>query len=99
MTHTRGPWTASQYLDTHEWGVITGNNEIVVGLDSRISAENATLIAAAPEILAELKEAVDRMEMVEESRADSVDRNSGFLPQCTAALDYARKAIAKAEGR
>ena len=48
--HTPGRWIASQYMDTAEWGILSENNVIVVGLSSRISEANARLIAAAPEM-------------------------------------------------
>lgn len=46
--HTPGPWFPSQYLDNDEWGVLSQDNVIVVGLSSRITKADARLIAAAP---------------------------------------------------
>jgi|GEM_PF-3966765 len=53
-THTPGSWKASQYMDTEQWGVIT-ENEIIVGLSSRITKQDAHLIAAAPDMLQALQ--------------------------------------------
>ena len=54
---------------------------------------NARLIAAAPELYEALVQALDRMEMMADSKA------SGFIPACEAAIVSAKAAIAKAEGR
>jgi hypothetical protein len=98
MAHTRGPWTASQYLDTHEWGVITDNNEIVVGLDSRISAENASLIAAAPELLDALVRLVNEASGFK-SMADPFVHGHTNMAVLGLRIDEARAVIAKAEGK
>ena len=64
---TPGPWIASQYLDTTDWGVLAAgkshddptNNVIVVGVSSRITKANARLIAKAPELAAILRKLHD----------------------------------------
>ena len=47
--HTPGPWLPSQILDDGRWGIVTAQNEIVVGATQALVIENARLIAAAPD--------------------------------------------------
>jgi hypothetical protein len=60
MSHTPGPWAASQILDDGRWGIVTNppieprmipDSLIVVGVNRNLTKENADLIAAAPELL------------------------------------------------
>lgn len=60
---TPGPWVASQYLDDGRWGILRDppaddvwdGGEIIVGVSSRLTSEDARLIAAAPDLLEALK--------------------------------------------
>ena len=100
--HTPGPWVASQYMDTNEWGVLTSgkglddllNNQIVVGLSSRITKANARLIAAAPDLLDELKQLVDLIGRLPENAWDDVQ---GF--DVNHAFSRASKLLASLEGQ
>ena len=49
--HTPGPWFPSQILDDGRWGIITAQNEIVVGVTQALTIENARLIATVPDLL------------------------------------------------
>jgi hypothetical protein len=90
MKHTKGPWVASQYMDTSEWGVLSEKNEIIVGVCSGLSKADAALIAAAPELLEALKDLLKVVEL-------DVARNGGPGGAFTA-LKAAREVIARAEG-
>ena len=84
--HTPGPWTAipDDTGDEREWYVVT-EEEGVLALSVSEEAD-ARLIAAAPDLLAALKEMVTWMP-------------SGFAPQSQSrAMKMAHDAIAKAEG-
>jgi hypothetical protein len=93
MTHTPGPWTASQYMDTPDWGVITDENRVVVGLSSRITADDARLIAAAPDLLQALIHLVIESESVQDMDDAAVNRNFGQ------AIENALKALKRAKGQ
>ncbi len=84
---TPGPWIASQYLDTDEWGILNKDNYIVVGLSSRITEANARLIAAAPDLLAACTDALDLL-----------DEDEPTLTQRELLRHTLLKAIAKARG-
>jgi hypothetical protein len=113
MSHTTGPWTVSQYLDNGEWGVLNNDNVIVVGVASRITEDDARLIAAAPDLLNALKAAIEVMEEDLDIILDSncVLREYGpnlatlnedakpYVERLTVELAAARKAVDKAEGR
>jgi len=73
----------------HKWG---DSPELLYGaIPPEQQLANARLIAAAPELLDALKHALERMK--------DIETGNGFVPQCSAAITYAEKAIAKAEGR
>lgn len=92
MSHTPGWWTASQYLDNGEWGVLNKDNLIVVGVSSRITKEDAHLIAAAPELLGAL------VHLVSEGRShEAIDCGDHCSNKCVWCI--ATRAIDKAEGR
>lgn len=56
MNHTKGPWIAVKYPDVKTWTVGSAKGSIA----SRVDSEDAArLIAAAPELLESLKEAVE----------------------------------------
>lgn len=98
--HTPGPWKAingkHSYADgtgTSEWRVEGGENEFVLAAiigdvaDVRKHAKaNARLIAAAPDLLALLEEAVDAL-------ADGIETESEYEPEHSR---FARKFVVKA---
>lgn len=93
MTHTRGPW------ELRGSRLVTDSNGVVIA--EKISAnypgtpeDNATLIAAAPELLHELKRELDWLVHIrpQVTAPDSV--MLGF----DQAIKYISNAIAKAEG-
>ena len=98
MSHTPGPWDVDD--DTMEIFSITpghstgwiakvlGNDDNGRPLTAEEMESNARLIAAAPEMLKELKFLVEQFE-------EAVD----WVPEYTAMADRAKAAIAKAEGR
>lgn len=85
--HTPGPWTVEPWK--HYLFSICGPDGVVLGETCMPNSEaNARLIAAAPELLAELEAAVkwwDRVDQVDEELIKPVW------------VEYARKAIAKAK--
>ncbi len=95
-SHTPGPWQAHH---DHGWLVVEsrcGNLYIKVekGSAARTHMADASLIAAAPDLLAALGQAVDAYC----SLANSGD--AGFWdPEALPEVRQARAAIAKAEGR
>jgi hypothetical protein len=93
MPHAPGPWTASQYLDNEEWGVLSEDNAIIVGLSSRITKADAHLIAAAPELLDALKNCVSNFNFARIAMDPKSSEVAGAL------VDDYRKIIAKAEGK
>ncbi len=92
MKYTKGPWFVSDILDNDQLGIVTGDNGIIVGSNNCMNATNAKLIAAAPELLESLKDAVNRLE--------SCAKAGGTVePFLSIALKPFRDVIAKAEGR
>jgi hypothetical protein len=87
--HTPGPWAIGLESDDDRFQVIASTGEHICYVELDPVGSNARLIAAAPDLLAALKWAVDCSDM----NLDDLD-----LDTC-AALDAARAAIAKAEGR
>ncbi len=85
--HTAGPWTAD--LDGEIIG--PGGQSIAMVLLNEQGAANARLIAAAPELVAALRELIVASDAYDESAA--ADR------RIKTALDRARAILAKAEGR
>src|SRR6478735_7587955 len=92
--HTPGPWVASQYLDNGQWGIITHDNQIVVGLSSRISEADARFIAAAPDLLESLRETLKALE----HNFAQVHPDYDGTANAHSIIGRARAAIAKAEG-
>jgi predicted component of type VI protein secretion system len=87
VKHTPGPWTAMPCPCGHKSCADAVVEPGVVRLQGACSMDDARLIAAAPDLLAALRVMVLR----HEARTSRVAR--------LAALDIARAAIAKAEGR
>jgi len=78
--HTAGPWTWMP------WGDLWSEHEVLITDEhSEVGAANASLIAAAPDLLAALERIV--------TYYDREDR-----PEAVFKLDAARAAIAKAKG-
>ena len=90
--HTRGPWRVDRLDHNGQSVVMNDNIEIAtcwhhcVGSIEQEMHANARLIAAAPDMLAALRQVVD-------------ETAGGMVPPSTDAIDAARVAIAKAEGR
>ncbi len=107
--HTPGPWEVS--VDGQD--ILSHNKRIVSGpvghrrtlFDNGEAEANARLIAAAPELLVELKQAeidlADILDSEEVGRAfNSLDGGNGSSHKhFRATLDGIRTAIAKAEGK
>lgn len=102
MTYTPGPWTIEEYGDDDAPSlVIHKDTETRVCFmatpgshgDPAAIEEDARLIAAAPEMLAALKNAI------EQSDKRQVSVFYGRTPECQDAYDRCIAAIAKAEGR
>jgi|DEB0MinimDraft_10_1074344.scaffolds.fasta_scaffold104886_2 hypothetical protein len=89
MFHTPGPWTI-EYEDAD--GDMLENGVTIESCEGPVAFNvidcSARLIAAAPELLKELKYLVEQFE-------EAVD----WVPEYTAMADRAKAAIAKAEGR
>jgi hypothetical protein len=91
MTHTLGPWYVNG--DCIEADGPDGPRDITVAVATATrrgydDTADARLIAAAPELLRELKYLVEEF-------AEAVD----WVPEYVAMTDRAKAAIAKAEGR
>jgi hypothetical protein len=96
-THTPGPWTAGEGLGnadgSRRWevsacaGPLFGDDTEIIVVAEHVSAANARLIAAAPELLAAAKLALAHL------RCEYAD------PVQVAAHDALVKAVAQAEGR
>jgi len=92
-THTPGPWEAIQGDLTGNWWVENVELDRAITAPSKLlTPANARLIAAAPELLAALKDLLAR------AYALPVDTTEVGLKNC-AALCAARAVIAKVEGR
>lgn len=84
--HTPGPW---EPVDTKTGGFhVYADSSTHVA--SWMSLDNARLIAAAPDLLAACKDVVELLEGIDP------DHVQGSGPR---KMEYAKKAIAKAEGR
>ena len=83
--HTPGPW----HVDPENPTWVDDENECCMATtgygDDEGDRANARLIAAAPDMLAALRQVVD-------------ETAGGMVPPSTDAIDTARAAIAKAEG-
>jgi hypothetical protein len=91
--HTPGPWVWGYYGMNDEW-VRTGDGEAVVpvGYNQSEREANARLIAAAPELLAALKRAIEVLDAEGITYGNCDDEPLDVL-------NAARAAIAKAEGK
>lgn len=113
MQHTRAPWKLDAFNSVYSgkplsWDLIDANGETIATIDRPTEKEvgpylsNALAIAAAPELLASLKELfgmVENQELVRDIRNDGQPdfalRMLNFVPK----LHRAMKAIEKAEGK
>lgn len=59
--HSPLPWIPSQYADTYDWGILNQQNEIMVGISSRITRERAEFICRAVNTHAALVEALKQL--------------------------------------
>ena len=98
MGHTPGPWAVypPEMLDNQHWSVQTDcGMTIVCGEDTPEAAANARLIAAAPELLASLRECSTALA---DLLADA-DPSGLECQEQWACVAECKKVIAKAEGR
>lgn len=96
MKHTPGPWVVEAIgvepaVKAGQWYIATTNDGVDGDLTGRKSLANANLIAAAPELLAALKDLLAASTSEDVTCACSGDT-------CKKAVADARAAIAKAEG-
>lgn len=61
------PWIPSQYMDTDEWGILNQQNEIMVGISSRLTKERAQFICRAVNTHAALVEALKQILLCDHS--------------------------------
>ena len=100
MSHTPGPWTPHGWGDNdYEINAAEGTVCNVPGFDddtaeSDMAEHNARLIAAAPELLAALKDAYDALDYAQ-AQVDS-DDDRWHLTRCRRKI---KPVIDKAEGR
>lgn len=85
MKHTKGPW---KVLETENGNLVTNVKDNQLVTDFIQSLSNARLIAAAPELLTELKQALNLIQ--------SIERETGYVTSVT--QNHWTKLIAKAEG-
>lgn len=103
MTHTSGPWLRGESVGYHEpimAGGVTVAHVILTDTYEDEADANARLIAAAPDLLAALKEMLAADGMA--SHTDTALREmhaDGYWPTFIPIILHARAAIAKAEGR
>lgn len=93
MRHTPGPWTVKvidTISDEPAYWHITDTHGGVVGDVQSVNAADARLIAAAPDLLAALKHALERFEAIPDHRDE--------IGVYRKAAQMARAAIAQAEG-
>lgn len=100
MSHTSGPWLARFIPSSYEWCVSTVAGEPIAWIDrvtpSDVGEANARLIAAAPDLLSVLGEAVRELRIWLDNARDEED---DAIPIGDDILARADAAIAKAEGR
>lgn len=87
-THTAGPWHIDGKQIVGGYPDSTGAQTHICDINSAYTqfgedTANATLIAAAPELLARLRECVDYL-YAEADNAE--DRNNGLIAECEAAI-------------
>jgi hypothetical protein len=97
--HTPGPWKVAPSIEGDFLGIFpdTGKMELPIAkfsdiVRAEINAANGRLIAAAPDMLAALKAAVE----ISDRRLDPALGRTG---ECQAVYDQCAAAISKAEGR
>lgn len=94
MSHTPGPWGA--HIDRHGFVTLGAGPVYIRGPEDGfnvagfMSAADARLIAAAPDLLAALEELAHIVEEIE---------IYGYAPNTAVTLDRAHAAIAKAKGK
>lgn len=95
--HTPGPWVLSGWTapDDYGWSIKVGDApyRIEVSAWSASSEADARLIAAAPDLLAELRETLEALEVRYDGAPDSSTRWMGHR------IARLEAAIAKAEGK
>ena len=101
-THTPGPWTCT--IDDEGFNVFQddpkhpGNGDHIMCIAGNPESEaNARLIAAAPELLAALRDTLESLECHEQDCQRDGLKNAAKAARRQ--IDAARAAIAKAEGR
>jgi hypothetical protein len=102
--HTPGPWT-DESGDGSKWGVFDADGRAVALAQQIVSLRvdvyqaertaNARLIAAAPDLLKHLRELVE----IVDAAISAGDWKVDGCCDPSLSLDWARAAIAKAEGR
>jgi len=99
MTHTPGPWSVFYKHKYNEWHVSVPMAEGSMwaiapdGIQTDNPEGDARLIAAAPDMLAALKAAVE----LSDARLKLERRFAGRTPECQAVYDMCAAAIAKAD--
>ena len=93
--HTSGPWVVVARTDYHVARITDQDGEPVAFTSAmnRQSEANAHLLAAAPDLLGELKRMVEHFEVF------ASDHSMEASTETWSALHCAKAAIAKAEGR
>jgi hypothetical protein len=112
--HTPGPWTtyglneydcpgveskSSESISIVVFGNSLDENAGVLGRTVEEAKANARLIAAAPELLEALENIIDDLTEEYQLRAQSYTDGEPLTGALRSALDRARTAIAKAEGK
>jgi hypothetical protein len=94
LKHTPGPWSIRQ---ESVWSVGTDHEmtALVYGCTDEEEEANAHLIAAAPDLLGALKAMVDKFDSEIHNEYDG----TGMLEDRLSEANFARRIIAKAEGR
>jgi hypothetical protein len=107
--HTRGPWSVRD--DERDWAIIGPEPSWVCAIDKRNhnAKANATLTAAAPDLLAALERCVFLLDVASKEIAAKDDSEfeydgstcdaTGHRTDCENAIDRAQRAIAKARGQ
>lgn len=95
--HTPGPWKCGQESVDPEWWIVTIEGGLIVAnVNAHFCQEaNARLIAAAPDMLAVLKQVVAQIEDYE--RVNNLAPSPG-RQHCWDSVARAHEIIAKAEG-
>ncbi len=98
--HTPGPWKFSAESIDPEWSVVTtaGGSVIANVNDRHDQPANASLIAAAPDMLEALKEALSHLDENARFLRD-IQAHAGKVSDAFSSADKVRAAIAKAEGK